>query len=64
MTFDDLTEEQKEKVRAAKTPEEIIALAEEEGITLSDEELTSISGGVSWSCISDCPDHTPCPQDR
>lgn len=47
MNFEDLTPEQQEKVRAAKTPEELLALAREEGYELSDSELVAVSGG--WS---------------
>lgn len=60
MNFDDLTEEQKAKARAAKTPEEILALAKEEGYELSDAELESISGGVWISprpCNDRCEEH-------
>jgi len=64
MKFEDLTPEQMEKARACKTPEDMLNLAREEGYELSEDELTAISGGVSWDCISDCPEHTPCPQDR
>ena len=53
MNFDDLTPEQKEKAKACKTPEEILALAREEGYELSDEELEAVSGG--W-CPGDCSD--------
>ena len=52
MNFDDLTDEQKAKARAAKTPDEILALAKEEGYELSDDELAAVSGG--W-CATDCP---------
>ena len=45
MNFEDLTPEQKEKARACKTPEEILALAKAEGYELSDEELEGVSGG-------------------
>ena len=45
MNFEELTEAQKEKVRQAKTPEDVLALAREEGYELSDEELDSVSGG-------------------
>ena len=45
MRFEDLTEDQKEKVQACKTPEEMIALAREEGYELTDEELEGVSGG-------------------
>ncbi len=40
-----LSEEQIKKVEAAKSAEEILALAKEEGIELSDEQLEAVSGG-------------------
>ena len=52
MEFNDLTDEQKAKAKAAKTPEELMALVKEEGIELTDEQLESVSGG--WS-LTDCP---------
>ena len=54
MKFEDLTPEQMEKARACKTPEDVLALAKEEGYDLSDEELQSISGGIdtSWVCLT------------
>ena len=64
MNFSELTPEQQEKARACKTPEDMLALAKEEGYELSEEDLVAVSGGASWDCISDCPDHTPCPSDR
>ena len=48
MRLEDLTPEQKDKVKACKTPEEILALAKEEGYELSDEELNAVSGGLTW----------------
>ena len=45
MNIEDLTPEQMEKAKACKTPEEIIALAKEEGYELSDEQLEGLSGG-------------------
>lgn len=59
MDFNDLSPELQERVLAAKTPEDIIALAKEEGYELSDEELEAIAGGLSWNS---CPGHNskPC----
>ena len=48
MNFDDLTTQQKEKAKACKTPEEVLSLAKEEGIELTDAQLESVSGGVDW----------------
>lgn len=51
MNFEDLTTEQKEKAIACKTPEEVLALAKEEGIKLTDEELQAVAGGGDWEDI-------------
>jgi len=48
MDFDDLSPEQKEKIAACKTPEDVLALAKSEGIELTDEQLEDIAGGKSW----------------
>lgn len=56
--YEGLTDEQKQMAKECKTPEEMIALSSKLGITLSDEELDSISGGGAWS--NDC-DY--CPKD-
>ena len=49
----DLTEEQIAKVKACKSNEEILAVAKEEGIELTDEQLEAVSGG---SCsYGKCP---------
>jgi hypothetical protein len=54
-----LTEEQKKKVEAAQTPEELLALAKETGYELSPEQLEAVSGG--W-CGLDCGSFNPdCP---
>ncbi len=42
-----LTDEQKKKLEAAQSPEEILAIAKETGYELSDEQMKEISGG-SW----------------
>ncbi|MDO4532406.1 MAG: Nif11-like leader peptide family natural product precursor [Coriobacteriia bacterium] len=58
MNFDNLTAELKEKARNCKTPEEILALAKEEGYELSDKEIEEISGSFPWCsdmAADDCP---------
>lgn len=50
-----LTDEQIKKVNACKSSEELLALAKQEGVELSDEQLAAISGG----CGSDEPRKCP-----
>lgn len=52
MNLDELSPELRAKVVACDTPEELHALAKSIGYELSDEELTSISGGSHWY---ECP---------
>ena len=60
MNFEDLKNpELQEKLKSANTPEELLALAKEEGYELSDEQLEAISGGKSWF-ESSCSDHSGC----
>lgn len=42
-----------EKLQAAATPEEMLALAREEGMKLSDDELSDVAGGSWYSTESD-----------
>ena len=50
--FTDLTPEQLEKLRKITKIEELVALAKEEGLELTDEELEAISGGKGLSgCV-------------
>lgn len=44
--FDSLTDEQKEKIKACKTPDEVVKLVKSDGFELSDEALELISGGI------------------
>ena len=44
--WDSLSDEQKEKANACKTPDELITLAAEEGIELPDEVLDAAAGGA------------------
>lgn len=61
MNFEDLTPEQQRRARECKKPEDILALAKEEGYELSDEELDSVAGGVLW--FDDCDADTGgCPE--
>ena len=47
-----LTDEQKKKVEAAQSPEEIIAIAKETGYELTPDQLESVAGG-DWCCKAD-----------
>jgi len=54
--FEGLTEEQIAKVKQCKDHEELLALAKQEGIELTDEQLQTISGGGVCSVASDVGD--------
>ena len=59
MNFEDLKNpELQEKLKKAKTPEELVAIAKEEGCELSNEQLESISGG-DWR-QDPCVEWGPC----
>ena len=65
MNYEELTQEQKAKARACASADELVALAKQEGIDLSDEQLQAISGGSGWlsscstdSCSSNCGSYT------
>lgn len=51
-----LSDEQVAKYRACKTQEEILKLAKEEGVELSEEQLEAVSGGA----CTDCPNCKRC----
>lgn len=48
MRIEDLTPEQLKKAEG-KSGEELLALAQAEGVELSDEELEAVSGGFSYN---------------
>ena len=48
MSIEDFTPEQVEMAKACKTAEELFALAKQEGVELTDEQLDQVSGGVDW----------------
>ena len=55
-----LTEEEIAKVRACNNTDEILALAKQEGVELTDEQLETVNGGAC-SNSDNCP---PCPYCR
>lgn len=50
-----LSEEQIAKIKACQNNEEIMALAKQEGIELSDEQLEAVSGGGCSGSGPECP---------
>lgn len=55
--------ELKEKARSCQSPEDILALAKEEGYTLADSDLEAIAGGAIWRWECDSYTYTdPCTQ--
>ena len=57
MRYEDLSPEQREKVAACQTPEDIMALAKESDYSLTDEDLDQISAGGAWGggASNSCP---------
>ena len=55
MNYEDLTSEQIEKAAACKTLDELIELANAEGVELTDEQIEQISGGGVWNHPQSCP---------
>lgn len=61
MDFEDLTPEVLKSAKACTTPEELIELARREGYELTDEQLESFAGGVSWLDCETLEDNVPAP---
>ena len=57
MNLDNITAEQRRKAAACKNGEELLALAKEEGVDLTDEQLDAIAGGLEKDWFGDymCP---------
>lgn len=49
--LDGLSEEMRAKVAACETPQDLIALADAQGVELTDEQLQAVSGGVNWDAF-------------
>ena len=47
-----LTDDQKKKVEATQSPEELLALAKEAGYEITPEQLEAVAGGIDWI---ECP---------
>ena len=56
----DISPELREKAKACKSPEEILALAKKEGYKLSDAEMEAIAGGLWGISIEDALPQCPC----
>ena len=54
MDFNDLSDDMKVKVKACKSPEEMLELAKSEGFELTDEQLESVAGGWGYDCEYTC----------
>lgn len=50
-----LTEEQIARVKECKNPEELLSVAREEGIELTDEQLEAVNGGWCSETTEPCP---------
>lgn len=51
--FNSLTPEQLEKARNCKSSEDLVELANSEGIELTDEQLEAIAGGNWHDCMNE-----------
>ena len=56
--YENLSDEVKGKLKDCKSSENLMKLAQSEGIELSEEQLEAVAGGISW-LPKDCDDN-PC----
>ena len=49
MDFSEISPELREKAKACESIDELVKLAEDESIELSDEQLEQITGGSGWN---------------
>ncbi len=52
-SFNELTPEQMEKARACESSDDLVELAESEGIELTDDQLEAIAGGNWIDCLNE-----------
>ena len=52
--YENLSDEVKAKVKDCKTTEDIMKLAQSEGIELTEEQLEAVAGGSPWGCKPYC----------
>ena len=58
MSFDVLKAPKlQEKLKGAKTPEELLELAKEGGVELTNEELDGVASGSFWDSDNFCTDY-------
>ncbi len=50
-----LTKEQIEKIKTCENSNDLLQLAKDEGVELTDEQLNAVSGGCGESTSSTCP---------
>ena len=56
MKFEDMkSPEFQSKLQEVKSVEELVSLAKEEGVELTDQQIERISGGGVWNHPSKCP---------
>lgn len=52
-SFNELTPEQMEKARGCKNADDLVKLAEDEGIELNEDQLEAIAGGTWYDCLNE-----------